>query len=55
MKTTEVTIETWEAMCDSIEAVVNARQKVCENRWYASNNLLTYAITYFITLVVVIQ
>ena len=29
-------------MCDSIEAVVNAGQKVCENRWSASNNLLTY-------------
>ena len=29
-------------MCDSIEVVVNAGQKVCENRWSASKNLLTY-------------
>ena len=29
-------------ICDSIEAVVNAGQKVCKNRWSASNNLLTY-------------
>ena len=42
LKTTEVSIETWEAMCDSIEVVVNAGQKVCENRWSSSNNLLTY-------------
>ena len=31
-------------MCDSIEVVVNAGQKVCENRWSASKNLLTYLI-----------
>ena len=37
LKTTEVAIETWEAMCDSAEAVVNAVQKACENRWFASN------------------
>ena len=29
-------------MCDSVEAVVNAGQKVCENRLSASKNLLTY-------------
>ena len=29
-------------MCDSVEVVVNAGQKVCENRWSASKNLLTY-------------
>ena len=55
LKKIEVCIETWEAMCDSVEAVVNAGQKVCENRQSDSKNLLTYAITYFITLVVVIQ
>ena len=55
LKTTEVLIETWEVVCNSIEAVVNAGQKVCENRWFTSNNLVTYAITYFITLVIVIQ
>ena len=41
-KTTEVSIETWEAMCDSVEAVVNAGQEVCENMWFASKNFLTY-------------
>ena len=29
-------------MCDSVEAVVDVGQKVCKNRWSASNNLLTY-------------
>ena len=29
-------------MCDLVEVVVNVGQKVCENRWYASKNLLTY-------------
>ena len=48
LKTTEVSIETWEAMCDSVEAVVNARQKVCENRWSASKNFLSlFEFTYF--------
>ena len=42
LKKTKVCIETWEAICDSIEAVDNAWQKVCKNRWSASNNLLTY-------------
>ena len=42
IKETEVCIETWEAIYDSVEAVVNAGQKVCKNRWSASNNLLTY-------------
>ena len=37
MKTTEVSIETWEAMCNSVEAIFNAVQKACENRWSASN------------------
>ena len=55
LKIAEVAIETWEAMCNSVEVVVNVGQKVCENRWFASKNLLAYAITYFITLVVVIQ
>ena len=40
LKTTEVLIETWEAMCDSIEVVVNAGQKFSENRWFASKNFL---------------
>ena len=40
LKKTEVCIETWEAICDSVEAIVNAGQKVCEKGWYASNNLL---------------
>ena len=42
LKKTEVCIETWEAMCDSVEVVVNGGKKVCKNRWSASNNLLTY-------------
>ena len=42
LKKTEVCIETWEGICDSVEAVVNARQKVCKKGWFASNNLLTY-------------
>ena len=42
LKKTEICIETWEAMCDSVEVVVNAGKKVCKNRWSASNNLLTY-------------
>ena len=42
LKKTEVCIETWEAMCGSGEAIVNAGKKVCKNRWSASNNLLTY-------------
>ena len=42
LKTIEGSIETWEAMCDSIDVVVNAGQKVCENRWSASKNLLYY-------------
>ena len=53
LKKTEVCIQTWEAMCDSVEAVVNVGKKVCENTWFASKNLLTYAITYFITLIVI--
>ena len=40
LKTTEVSIETWEAMCYLVEVVVNVGQKVCEKRWSASNNLL---------------
>ena len=39
---TEVCIETWEAMCDLVEAIVNVGKKVCKNRWFASNNFLTY-------------
>ena len=42
LKKTEVCIETWEAMCDSVEAVVNGGQIFCKNRWSASNNLRTY-------------
>ena len=42
LKTTEVSIETWEVVCNSIEAVVNVGQKVCEDRWYTSKNLLYY-------------
>ena len=42
LKKNEVCIETWEAMCDSVEAVVNAGQKGCKNSSSASNNLLTY-------------
>ena len=29
-------------MCNLFEVVVNAGQKVCENRWSASKNFLTY-------------
>ena len=42
LKTNEVLIDRWEAMCDSIESIVNAGKKVSENRWSSSNNLLTY-------------
>ena len=42
LKTIEVAIEMWEAMCNSVEVVVNTGQKVCENRWSASKNFLTY-------------
>ena len=35
-------IEHWEGICDSVQAVVNAGQKVCENMWSDSKNLLTY-------------
>ena len=42
VKKTEVAIETWEGMCDSDEALINAGQMVCEQSWSDSKNLLTY-------------
>ena len=42
LKTTEVSIETWEGMCDSVEALINAGQIICEQRWLYSKDSLTY-------------
>ena len=30
VKTTEVSIKTWEGICDLVEALINAGQMVCE-------------------------
>ena len=41
-KTSEVTIDTWETMCDSIKSIFREGQSVCERRWEASKVLLDY-------------
>jgi len=42
LKTTEVAIQTWEGVCDSVEGLIKSGQMVCEQRWSDSKNLLTY-------------
>ena len=44
MKTTEVAIQTWEGVCDSVEDLIKLGQMICEQRWSDSKNLLTYLI-----------
>ena len=44
LKTTEVSIHTWEGICDSVEGLTSSGQMVCEQRWSDSKNLLTYLI-----------
>ena len=33
VKTTTVSIETWEGMCDSVETLINGGKIACEQRW----------------------
>ena len=41
-KKTEVTIETWEGICDAIETIIQDGQAACKRRWTASNVLLGF-------------
>ena len=41
-KTTEVTIETWDNICDLVEAIIIEGQSACECRWTNSKVLLDY-------------
>ena len=41
-KTTEVTIETWDNICDSVEAIIREGQSACECRWTTSMFFLDY-------------
>ena len=41
-KKTEVTIETWEGICDSLETLIKEGQMACEKRWSNVEALLTY-------------
>ena len=41
-KTTEVTIETWEGICDLVETLINEVQKACKRRWLDDEIFLTY-------------
>ena len=47
-KKTEVTIETWESICDSLEALIKEGQMACEKRWSYARSLLCYL--YFLVL-----
>ena len=42
LKTTEVVIQPWEGICDSVEGLIIVGKIVCEQRWSDSKNLLTY-------------
>ena len=39
---TEVTIETWDDICDSVESIIREGKSACERRWAASKVLLDY-------------
>ena len=41
-KLTEVIIDTWENICDSVEAIIREEQSDCEHRWSASKYFLGY-------------
>ena len=41
-KMTEVTIETWDNICDLVEAIIREGQLACECRWTTSKFLLDY-------------
>ena len=41
-KMTEVTIETWDNIYDSVEAIIREGQSACERRWAASKVFLGY-------------
>ena len=51
LKTTKVSIQTWEGICDSVEGLIISGQVVCEQRWSDSNNLLTYLIFHVLDLI----
>ena len=41
-KTTKVIIETWENICDSVQAMIIEGQSACEHSWSSSKVLLGY-------------
>ena len=41
-KMTKVTIETWNNICDSMEAIITEGQTACERRWITSKVFLGY-------------
>ena len=42
LKTTEVAIQTWEGVCDSVEVLIKSGEMVCEQGWSDSKKLLMY-------------
>ena len=41
-KKTEVTIETWESICDAVESIIKDGQAACKRRWLAAETLLSF-------------
>ena len=42
LKKIEVSIETWENVCDLVESIIKDGQVACKRIWFASENLLGY-------------
>ena len=42
LKKIEVTIETWESICDVVESIINYGQVACKRRWFALEIPLAY-------------
>ena len=42
LKKIEVSVETWENVCDLVESIIKDGQVACKKRWFASKTLLCY-------------
>ena len=41
-KRTEVTIETWETICDGVESIIKYENMACKRRWFAAETLFGF-------------
>ena len=42
LKRIQVSIETWENVCDLVDSIIKDRQVACKRKWFSSVNLLGF-------------